>query len=110
MDLEIVLEILQLVTIVGTIIGSVIGIVKKLAKPVVTIRNNLESLDEKIAKLERYSHRDYMRDLKLTIMSEEMPIEERLEAGERYLKEGGNGPIKVKYHMLQEEYQKEQEE
>jgi len=47
-----------------------------------------------------------MNTLKLTIMSEEIPLEERLIAGEKYVQEGGNGAIKAKYRLLQEEYEK----
>lgn len=66
----------------------------------------LRRMNEKIDRLEGYSHNDYMNTLKLTIMSEEIPLEERLIAGEKYVQEGGNGAIKAKYRLLQEEYEK----
>lgn len=43
----------------------------------------LRRMNEKIDRLEGYSHNDYMNTLKLTIMSEEIPLEERLIAGEK---------------------------
>lgn len=98
MNVQDIIGVLQLVVVVGTVVGSV----WKLSKP-------LRTIGDRIERLEMYSHNDYMRELRLTIMSDELPIEERLEAGEKYIKEGGNGPVKVKYHMLQEEYQKEQD-
>ena len=47
-----------------------------------------------------------MCNLRLTIMSEEMPIEERLKAGEEYVNRGGNGAVKCKYKELQDAYLK----
>ena len=64
----------------------------------------LRRMNEKIDRLESYSQSDYMNTLKLTIMSEEFPLEERLVAGEKYVQEGGNGAIKAKYQLLREEY------
>ena len=43
--------------------------------------------------------------LRLMILSEELPVEERLKAGEEYVREGGNGAIKARYQLMLEEYQ-----
>lgn len=81
-----------------TVIAGFIMAVLKIARP-------LRAIEQRIKRLESYTHNDYMSTLRLTVMSEEMPIEERLAAGEKYVKEGGNGAIKAKYHMLIKEYQ-----
>ena len=78
-------------------VGSVLTILLKVLSP-------LKSIEARIEKLESYSQSDYMNTLKLTIMSEEFPLEERLVAGEKYVQEGGNGAIKAKYQLLREEY------
>ena len=44
-------------------------------------------------------------NLKVIIMSDEMPIEERLQAGERYIELGGNSVIKIHYNELKREYE-----
>lgn len=80
-----------------TIIVGLILSVKKITSP-------LKSINDRICKLEQYSQSDYMSTLRLTIMSEEMPLEERLAAGEKYVNEGGNGAVKAKYQLLIEEY------
>lgn len=36
-----------------------------------------------------------------------MPIGERLDAGEKYVKSGGNGEVKVQYKVLKKEYEEE---
>lgn len=81
-----------------TVIAGFIMAVLKIARP-------LRAIEQRIKRLESYTHNDYMSTLRLTVMSEEMPLEERLAAGEKYVKEGGNGAIKAKYHMLIKEYQ-----
>ena len=78
-------------------IAGFVTLLRKTAHPI-------KSINERISKLERYSRDNYMSFLKLTIMSEEIPLEERLKAGAKYVDEGGNGAIKAKYHMLTDEY------
>lgn len=45
---------------------------------------------------------------RLTIMSNDMPIEERLNSGEKYVNRGYNGAVKAKYHQLKDDYENEQ--
>lgn len=82
-----------------TVIAGFAVAIWKIARP-------LRAIEERIKRLEGYTHNDYMSTLRLTVMSEEMPLEERLAAGEKYVREGGNGAIKAKYHILVEEYQR----
>ena len=82
-----------------TVIAGFAVAIWKIARP-------LRAIEERIKRLEGYTHNDYMNTLRLTVMSEEMPLEERLAAGEKYVREGGNGAIKAKYHILVEEYQR----
>lgn len=64
------------------------------------IRSEIQDIKEHLKKLE-------LDDLKLVIMSEEMPIGERLSAGKRYISQGGNGAIKIHVKLLEEEYENE---
>ena len=43
---------------------------------------------------------NYLSIKRLTIMSHEMPLSERIAAGEKYIKFGGNGEVKHKYEEL----------
>lgn len=92
---------LKLVADICTYLTVIVGFVVAVLKMVRPLR----SIEERIKQLEHYTHNDYMNTLRLTVMSEEMPMEERLAAGEKYVQEGGNGAIKAKYHLLIEEYQ-----
>ncbi len=52
---------------------------------------------------------NYMSILQLKIMSPYMPLSERLKAGDIYVKLGGNGEVKQKYHYLLTEIDNEEE-
>ncbi len=43
---------------------------------------------------------NYLSIKRLTIMSHEMPLSERIAAGAKYIKYGGNGEVKHKYEEL----------
>ena len=76
------------------------GTLWKLSRP-------LKEIVQRLDRMEQYQHNDYMSTLRLTIMSEEMPMEERLAAGEKYVNEGGNGAVKARCRLMVEEYQRE---
>ncbi|MDP4120689.1 MAG: hypothetical protein Q8876_06525 [Bacillota bacterium] len=57
--------------------------------------------------MEKHQAETYMMCLKLIIMCEDMPMTERIEAGDKYISQGGNGAIKEKYKSLLEEYRRE---
>ena len=78
-------------------------IVKKVKK----IISFFTDLKKEIEDVKQHCLENYITDLKLIIMSEEMPIGERLQAGEKYVALGQNGEIKAKYKLLQQEYEKE---
>lgn len=58
-----------------------------------------------VRSLQKHVTENYMSTLQLTIMSECMPLPERLKAGEKYINLGGNGAVKCKYRELQREYE-----
>lgn len=101
--METLKTIAELIGAISVIIGAFIAIEKWtkgklsawLLKPVI---EKIDNLSERFDKME-------LDQLKLIIMSEEIPIEERLQAGERYLFKGGNGAIKVHLHVLKEKYE-----
>ena len=78
-----------------------------IAKNVKKCINFFTDIKKKIETVEQHCFENYITDLKLIIMSEEMPIGERLQAGEKYVALGLNGEIKAKYKVLQQEYARE---
>ena len=63
-------------------------------------------LQEKVDMLVEHDKEQYLSILRLTIMSEEMPISERIIAGDKYVKKGGNGDVKRYYQKMLEEHTK----
>ncbi len=68
-------------------LGIIFGIVSKGVKAT-------ENLKDTIDELKEHSSENYMNTLRLTIFSADMPIGERIGAGIKYLKVGGNGDTK----------------
>ena len=63
-----------------------------------------KKLEEKVDQLVEHDKDQYLSILRLTIMSEEMPISERIIAGDKYVKKGGNGEVKKYYQKMLEEH------
>ena len=98
--------------IVAGAIGALttIGIfIKKVAQKVTKCISFFTSLQTQIDTIEKHCRENYMRELQIIIMSEEMPIEERLRAGEEYVNDGGNGAVKAKYRVLLQKYEEAHE-
>lgn len=58
------------------------------------VKENLPNVKE-IPEIKRHCHENYLSSLRLTVMSSEMPLGERIIAGQRYIDEGGNGEVKI---------------
>lgn len=63
-------------------------------------------LEAKVDKLVEHDEDQYLSILRLTVMSEEMPISERIIAGDKYVKKGGNGEVKKYYEKMLQEHTK----
>lgn len=56
---------------------------------------------------DRHDRENYLNILRLVIMSEEMPLSERIAAGDKYISLGGNGAVKHKYQELLKQLEEE---
>lgn len=65
-----------------------------------------KKLEQKVDKLVEHDEDQYLSILRLTIMSEDMPISERIIAGDKYVKKGGNGDVKRYYQKMLQEHTK----
>ena len=82
---------------------KVIGVIKTIVKFFKDLRERLDIIEE-------HCRENYMRELQLIIVSEDMPMEERLKAGDVYVnKLNGNGAVKAKYRVLLQRYEEEQQ-
>lgn len=77
---------------------SALGIIIAAATKVISVANkvkkSIEDFSTSVDDLKEHSAENHMGILRLTIMSSEMPIGERIVAGHKYLKLGGNGEVK----------------
>lgn len=79
-----------------------------LIKPVKKVIVFFQDLKTQVNQIEAHCKENYMRELQIIIMSEEFPLGERLQAGEEYVNNGGNGEIKAKYQFLAKRYEAKQ--
>lgn len=61
---------------------------------------------EKVNTLVEHDEDQYLSILRLTIVEENMPISERIIAGDKYIKKGGNGDVKKYYQQMLKEHTK----
>ena len=73
---------------------------------IVSNKKASKKLEEKVDRLVEHDEDQYLSILRLTIMSENMPISERIIAGDKYVKKGGNGDVKKYYQKMLEEHTK----
>ena len=93
MDFGHIAEIIIRIAAVLGALGVIGGVIVKFYRLIRSILDKLESMD-------KHQTENYIATLRLTIMSEEMPLEERIAAGDKYIKLGGNGAVKHKYEQL----------
>ena len=73
---------------------------------ILSSRKANKKLEEKVDTLVEHDKDQYLSILRLTVMSEEMPISERIIAGDKYVKKGGNGEVKKYYQQMLKEHTK----
>lgn len=71
-----------------------------------TNKKSNAKLEQKVDTLVEHDREQYLSILRLTIMSEEMPVSERIIAGDKYIKAGGNGDVKKYYQQMIKEHTK----
>ena len=87
------------------LIGSVAAALLTIGALVGKLIHKVNEAIKMFKDIQDKTDKNYMNNLKLVIMSEEMPIEERLRAGKEYVENNGNGQVKAFYHKLEAEYQ-----
>lgn len=96
---EKIIFIASLLTALGVIIAAVVKVYR-------FIRKWEKWVDEQT----EHSLDNYLSIKRLTIMSHEMPLSERIAAGDKYIKYGGNGEVKQKYLELLQRFSEEHKE
>ena len=89
-----------------TLIESLLTFAGICVTVIVSNKKANKKLEQKVDKLVEHDEDQYLSILRLTIMSEDMPISERIIAGDKYVKKGGNGEVKQYYQKMLEEHTK----
>ncbi len=96
----------ELIAIVAGVIsglGVILGAFWKIHK-------FLDTLEDKYEEMNSTLKDNTMYILRMAVLNEEMPLVDRIQAGEKYIALGGNGTIKKKVEHLIEEYESREEE
>ena len=81
----------------GALVSAVGLIAQKVGKPIVELLQDVKVLTE-------HDREQYLAILRLTTMYRDMPISERIIAGQKYIELGGNGDVKKYYEQLLKEH------
>lgn len=92
-----IIEIAGFITAIGVIIGAIIKIHKILSR-----------MEHKFDEYDSILKENTMHILKMALLSEDLPITDRINAGKRYLELGGNGYGKIIYNQLIKQIEEEQ--
>jgi hypothetical protein len=90
---------MQTIILIGSCLGALTTIVVtcvKVIKVAIKINKRAEENDKHIKE-------NFLDIKRLVITSPYMPLEERIAAGDTYIKQGGNGAVKRLYNTLLEE-------
>lgn len=96
-------EVVDWIIRVGALAGAIAAIValgKKVIAPLKDMNEKITDISARTETIEKHDKEQYLGILRLTIMSEGMPISERLIAGEKYINASGNGAVKHYYQEL----------
>ncbi len=85
------------------LVASLITAITVIATFIVSCYKYIRKQEKWHEEKDRHDQENYLNILRLVIMSEEMPLEERIAAGDKYIKLGGNGAVKHKYQELIEQ-------
>lgn len=91
-------------TIWITLIESLLTFAGICVTVIVSNKKANAKLQEKVDMLLEHDQEQNLAILRLTIMSGDMPISERIIAGDKYVKKGGNGDVKQYYQKMLEEH------
>lgn len=73
---------------------------------IITAVSGNKSIAQDIKDIKAENKEQSLAILRLTVMSNDMPISERLVAGDKYIRKGGNGDVKHYYEQLIKEHTK----
>lgn len=93
------------------LIASILTALGVIIATAVKIYRFIRKCDDWIERTEKHDNEQYMDILRIKIMMPEMPLSERIKAGDIYVnKRNGNGGVKQKYLELLQRFSEEHKE
>lgn len=96
-------ELTQTILLWGSIAGAIAAvgaIVAKIVKVVKSTKDYFTDLKSNVDTLLKHDRSQYMAILRLTVMSDNIPLSERILAGKEYIDADGNGDVKHYYETV----------
>lgn len=94
-----------------TAIGVIIAAAIKVFKCIGNVYKFIGECKEWMSNTDKHNDENYKAILRLVIMTPEMPLSERIEAGDVYVNQlKGNGGVKQKYNELLKRFAEEHKE
>lgn len=91
--LDWIIKIAAVASIIFGVVRTLDGIKKDVKETKEYVMNNIKNVED-IPAIKEHCEENYMTGLRLTIMSDNMPLGERIAAGIKYLDADGNGEVK----------------
>ena len=82
------------------VVGGVVSALTVITATAIKVYKFIRRWEKWVEEMSEHSLDNYLSIKRLTIMSHEMPLSERISAGEKYIKAGGNGEVRHKYEEL----------
>ena len=82
------------------VVGGVVSALTIITATSIKIYKFIRKWEKWVEEMSEHSLDNYLSVKRLTIMSHEMPLSERIAAGEKYIRACGNGEVKHKYEEL----------
>ena len=109
--------IIQMVLAVATFVGAVAAIARPIRAMIkaqkayqAQTKARDDNIESRLKELERHQLETYLSTLRLTVVSDDMPLSERVAAGKKYLDENANGETKVRHEQNVAAYKRELEQ
>ena len=93
-------ELTQEIVLWGGVSGAIVAIIALVVKIVNAVKSAITyftDLKKKVDELGKHDKQQYMAILRLTVMSDNIPLSERIIAGKEYLDNDGNGDVQKYY-------------
>ena len=108
--LQVVLLAAEIIAAITTIAVFAKKLSKKITQPLDDIKKEVLNLRQEVKTLKKHEYDTWIDQLRIIICSEEMPISERIAAGDIYVnQEHKNGAVKCRYEQLLKQYSEEVE-